>query len=93
MKRGSRGSGRVQFRHIKILEKRHNKKVDAQRNRSGASLSSINEAMDNHYHYPIRPLPDEEKRQKDKEIEFRLSAESSIVSDEARRDLRQTRIR
>ena len=65
---------------IEILEKHHNKKVDAPSGTALALADSINEAMDNHYHYQYDRSQTREKRQKD-EIGIQAIRGGSIVGE------------
>lgn len=65
---------------IEILEKHHNKKVDAPSGTALALADSINEAMDNHYHYKYDRSQTREKRQKD-EIGIQAVRGGSIVGE------------
>ena len=65
---------------IEILEKHHNKKVDAPSGTALALADSINEAMDNHYHYQYDRSQAREKRQKD-EIGIQAIRGGSIVGE------------
>ena len=65
---------------IEILEKHHNKRVDAPSGTALALADSINEAMDNHYHYQYDRSQTREKRQKD-EIGIQAIRGGSIVGE------------
>lgn len=65
---------------IEILEKHHNKKVDAPSGTALALADSINEAMDSIYHYQYDRSQKREKRQKD-EIGIQAVRGGSIVGE------------